>query len=46
MENGNGPVIAIGNILKDRWFYIREFFADDDGHAVYVLDERKKNKDN
>jgi hypothetical protein len=36
----SGHVEKIGHIIKNKWFNVREFFANDDGHAVYVLDER------
>lgn len=35
----------IGNLINDKWFDIREFFANDDGHAVFVLDERPEKDD-
>ena len=36
----HGYVEKIGHIIKNKWFNVREFFANDDGHAVFVLDER------
>ena len=33
-------VQKIGHLLDDKWFDVRTFFQQDDGHAIYVLDER------
>ncbi len=39
--NGWGSTIdEIGNIIEDRWFNLREFYATDKGQATFVLDER------
>lgn len=35
-----GKIISIGNIIKDKWFDIREFFAEDWGGTKSVFDER------
>ena len=42
-EQGN--VERIGHIIRNKWFNVREFFANDDGHAVFVLDERPEKED-
>lgn len=31
---------CVGNLIEDKWFDLKEFFKNDDGHAIYVLDER------
>lgn len=39
--NGCGSTIdEIGNIIEDKWFNLREFYATDKGQAIFVLDER------
>ena len=39
--NGWGSTIdEIGNIIEDKWFNLREFYATDKGQAIFVLDER------
>lgn len=43
-EDGK-TVQKIGHLLKDKWFDVREFFQQDDGHAIYVLDERPEKDD-
>jgi len=38
--NGWGSTIdEIGNIIEDKWFNLREFYATDKGQATFVLDE-------
>ena len=43
-EDGK-TVQKIGHLLKDKWFDVREFFQQDDGHAIYVLDEHPEKDD-
>lgn len=43
-EDGK-TVQKIGHLLHDKWFDVREFFQQDDGHAIYVLDERSEEDD-
>lgn len=39
--NGWGSTIdEIGNVIEDKWFNLREFYATDKGQAIFVLDER------
>lgn len=48
VESGGwgSTITKIGNIIKDKWFDLKEFFETDNGEAVFVLDERpKKNKE-
>lgn len=40
-EGWGGTMHCIGNLLEDKWFDLKEFFKNDDGHAIYVLDERE-----
>lgn len=35
----------IGNIIEDKWFNLREFYATDKGQATFVLDERPPEED-
>lgn len=45
-EGWGGTMHGIGNLIEDKWFDLKEFFEKDDGHAIYVLDERhSKNED-
>ena len=34
-----GTLDEIGNIIEDKWFNLREFFATDDGSAIYKYEE-------
>jgi len=44
--NGWGSTIdEIGNIIEDKWFNLREFYATDKGQATFVLDERPPEED-
>ena len=36
-----GTIDEIGNILEDKWFNLRDFFAADDGSAIYKYEELK-----
>lgn len=38
-DNGRWCGHKIGNIIEDKWFDIRQFFEQDDGHAIYEFDE-------
>lgn len=38
-EGWGGSIDEIGNIIKDKWFNLRDFYLKDDGHAIYVLNE-------
>lgn len=40
-EGWGSTMHCIGNLIEDKWFDLKEFFQADDGHAIYVLDERK-----
>ena len=37
---GGSTIDEIGNIIEDKWFNLREFYATDKGQATFVLDER------
>lgn len=39
-EGWGSTMQCIGNLIEDKWFDLKEFFKNDDGHAIYVLDER------
>ena len=40
-EGWGSTMHCIGNLIEDKWFDLKEFFEKDDGHAIYVLDERE-----
>lgn len=42
-SDGWGSTIhKIGNIIKDKWFDLREFFKNTESEIPYILDERVK----
>jgi hypothetical protein len=40
LDGYDSTMHCIGNLIEDKWFDLKEFFKNDDGHAIYVLDER------
>lgn len=39
-EGWGSTMHCIGNLIEDKWFDLKEFFKNDDGHAIYVLNEK------